>query len=262
MTFSIFSRHSHLSLCASILLTAILTLGIQAAAQTTSSARTPSDTVREFYKALHEKRFREAFALSIFKPAFEGLSQPELNELKGDFEKMAANTPEKIQVSGEQISGEVATVFVKIADGDSSAEAEPVTLIKRDGVWIVGDTENAEIVQKSGKEFFFNARIQAHQSDAQGVMQRIGIAQLAYAQQHNGMFGTLAALIQAGLVPKDIETPDSTGYVFHVDLANGGKAYSAGAEPAQYGRSGKLSFYMDSGGIKSSDNGGRRLLAQ
>ena len=38
--------------------------------------RSPSDTVREFYKAMREKRFREAFALSIYKPVIDGLSRP------------------------------------------------------------------------------------------------------------------------------------------------------------------------------------------
>ncbi|MGI8996241.1 MAG: hypothetical protein ACR2GW_06175, partial [Pyrinomonadaceae bacterium] len=44
-------------------------------------ARTPSETVREFYKAMRERRFREAFALSIYKPAIEGLTAEEFEEL-------------------------------------------------------------------------------------------------------------------------------------------------------------------------------------
>jgi hypothetical protein len=223
--------------------------------------RSPSDTVREFYRAMREKRFREAFGISIYKPAIDPLSQAEFDDLRTDFEKLANNIPEKIQVSGEQISGEVATVFVKIADGDASAQPEPVTLLRRNGIWIVGESAAEQVVNASGREFFFKARIDAHHDEVQSMLQRIGIAQLAYAQQHGGQFGSLPALIESGLVPKDIGATDSTGYRFHVELLKDGKGYTAGAEPAQYGRSGKFSFYMDSGGMKSADLGGKPLVS-
>src|SRR5688572_24060680 len=35
--------------------------------------RTPTETVREFYKSLRERKFREAFSLSIYKAAIEPL---------------------------------------------------------------------------------------------------------------------------------------------------------------------------------------------
>src|SRR5207253_3643838 len=125
-----------------------------------------------------------AFALSIYKPAIEGLSQAEMQDLQPDFEKLAANVPENIQFSGEQTSGDTATVFVKVAD-DASAQPEPVMLLRAGNGWIVGDRENQEIVKKSGKDFFFNARIDTHHNEAQAMLQRIAIAELAYSQQHN-----------------------------------------------------------------------------
>ena len=52
---------------------------------------------------------------------------------------MAAVIPEKVEVNGEQISGDGATVFVKIADADKAAEAEPVGLIRDGGTsFLVG----------------------------------------------------------------------------------------------------------------------------
>ena len=51
---------------------------------------------------MRERRFREAFALSIYKPAIDGLSAAEFEELRPDFEKMAAAIPEKIDISGEE----------------------------------------------------------------------------------------------------------------------------------------------------------------
>jgi hypothetical protein len=83
--------------------------------------------------------------------------------------------------------------------------------------------------------------------------------QVVYGQQHDGKFASLAELIAAGLVPKDIETPDSTGYRFQVNRSADGKSWYATAEPAQYGHSGRLSFYLDATGVRSGDNGGKPI---
>lgn len=238
----------------------ITTVGFRVSAQTTAQ-RTPTETVREFYKTMREKRFRDAFALTIYKPAIEGLSPQEVDELRPDFEKMATAIPEKIEISGEQITGNGATVFVKIADSDKSVQPEPVTLM-RDGLgaWIVGDSESQEIVNKAGKQFFFEARIVTHHNEVQAMLQRISLAQLAYASQHNKLFADLPTLITAGLVPKDIETPDTTGYNFHVTVAKDAKSWTAGAEPVRYGRTGRLSFLLDETGIRSADIAGKPLV--
>jgi hypothetical protein len=240
---------------------ALILLPASTLAAQASHARTPTETVREFYRAMRERRFREAFAMSIYKPAIEGLSQEEFEDLRPDFEKMAAVIPEKININGEQTSGDLATVFVKVASGvDESAEAEPVALMRSGGDWIIGDKENQNLVRASGKEFFFKARIDTHHNEVQAMLQRILIAELAYSQQHNGLFGDLAALIDAALVPKDLEATDSTGYRFHIALATGAKSYTAGAEPARYGRTGRLSFFLDQSGIRSGDAGGKPLI--
>lgn len=257
-----FCRDSHSSRSfmisiASLLL--ILSAAITGFAQTTPQ-RGPADTVREFYKTMREKKYREAFALSIYRSAIEGLTATEFEELRPDFEKMAEAFPEKVDVSGEQISGDVATVFIKFASPEKPPEPEPVTLMREGGVWIVGDRDNYEVVRKAGKQFFFEARIQTHHDEAQSILRRISIAQLAYSTQHNGLFTDLPGLITAGLVPKDIATPETTGYKFHVKLAKDAKSWTAGAEPVQYGRSGRLSFLLDPTGIRSGDVGGKPLV--
>jgi len=221
--------------------------------------RSPSDTVREFYKTMREKKFREAFDMSIYKPAVDPLKTQDFDDLRPDFERMAAVIPEQVNIGGEQISGDVATVFVKVKEGDAPETAEPVTLILVGGAWIIGDKENQAIVKKAGKQFFFNARINAHHTDVQDMFTRISLAELLYSQQHNGLFADLATLIAGGLVPKDIEGTASTGYRFHVNALNGGKTWNATAEPAQYGRTGRLSFYMDAAGVRSGDVGGKPL---
>src|SRR5215208_2191713 len=124
--------------------------------------RSPAETVRDFYRMMREKKFREAFGISIYRPALEGLSPQEFEELRPDFEKMALavseKIPPKVDITGEQISGDAATVFVKVLDADGKEKVEPASLIKIDNNWIVGDKENLELVKKAGKTFFFEAR--------------------------------------------------------------------------------------------------------
>jgi hypothetical protein len=173
---------------------------------------------------------------------------------------MGSAIPEQIEVSGEQVSNDLATVFVKIANGEKDAQPEPVALMREAGAWIVGDRENQAIVKKAGRQFFFEARIQTHHNEVQAMLQRISIAQLAYATQHNNAYADLPALISAGLVTKDIEATDIIGYRFHVSLARDAKSWTAGAEPVRYGRTGRLSFFLDQTGIRSADVGGKPLI--
>ena len=222
--------------------------------------------MREFYRMMREKKFREAFGISIYRAAIEGLSTQEFDDLKPDFDRMALavseKIPEKVDITGEQISGDAATVFVKVVDADGKEKIEPASLIKIDNAWIVGDRENLELVRKEGKKFFFEARINAHHSDVQDMLTRISLAQVVYGQGHNGQFGNMAELIAAGLVPKDIEGTESTGYRFQINRSADGKTWYATAEPAQYDRTGRLSFYLDALGIRSGDAGGKPLVVK
>ena len=212
---------------------------------------------------MREKKYREAFAMSIYQPALEGLSAQDFEELRPDFDKMAIALAEKlpanIDVSGEQISGDLATVFVKTLDADGKEKIEPATLIKISNAWVVGDKESLDMVRKAGKKFFFEARITAHHNDVQDMMTRISLAQVLYSQSHNGNFGNMAELIAGGMIPKDIEGTESTGYRFQINRSADGKSWYATAEPLQYDRSGRLSFYLDASGVRSGDQGGKPL---
>lgn len=219
-------------------------------------ASTPSDAVRAFYNALRERRFREAFAMSVFRPAIEGLSQSEFDELRPDFERIAALVPAEVELTGEQISGEEATVFYKTGEG-KDIKIVPVYLVRERGTWIINDPESAPIVKKHGKKFFFEARIAAHEQDAEDMLKRIQAAEIAYALQNSGAFADLGALVRAGYVPQDILGTETTGYSFSVTVGGPGKGYIARAEPARYARTGRLSFYMDQSGIQKKDTGGK-----
>ena len=224
---------------------------------------TPSDVVREFYKAMHEHRFKEAWALTIYKPAVEGLSAEEMEDLRPDFEEKAAAIPDQVEISGEQINGDIATVFVKVPINESTPQniSQPVTLIKSGGGWIIGDQVNQAIVKKAGRRFFLDALITQHHSDMEDLLKRVIAVQIIYAQQHGG-FGDLQSLINAGLLPKAAGDPKDLGYNFRVTAGKDGKTYLAGAEPTRYGHTGKLSYWMDHNGtIKSVDNGGKSVAA-
>ena len=243
-----------------------LLLAVTTAGLAQSTQRSPTETMRDFYRMMREKKFREAFGISIYRPAIEGLSTQEFEDLRPDFEKMAVAVSEKIpaqvDISGEQISGDVATVFVKVMDAEGKEKVEPATLIKIDNVWVVGDKESLEMVRKAGKKFFFEARINAHHSDVQDMLTRISLAQVVYSQGHKGQFGNTAELITAGLIPKDIEGTESTGYRFQIVRSADGKSWYATAEPAQHGRTGRLSFYLDASGVRSGDVGGKPLVVK
>lgn len=243
------------------LLTVLIASSATALAQTTP--RTPVEVTREFYKMMREKKFREAFGLSIYRIAIEGLSQQEFDDLQPDFEKMSFALKEAvIDITGEQVSGDTAAVFVKVPQPDGKDKIEPVPLIKLDNAWIIGDKDNLELVKKQGKRFFFETRITAHHNDVQDMMTRITLAQVVYSQGHNGQFGNMAELIGGGLIPKDIEGVDTTGYRFQVIRSADGKSWYATAEPVQYGRTGRLSYYLDASGIRSGDNGGKPLVVK
>jgi hypothetical protein len=244
----------------------ILLIVAGSATITAQAPRSPTETMRDFYRMMREKKYRDAFNISIYRQAIEGLSTQEYEDLKPDFDRMAIavseRIPEKVDITGEQISGNAATVFVKVVDADGKEKIEPASLIKIDNSWIVGDKENLELVRKDGKKFFFEARINAHHSDVQDMLTRISLSQVVYAQGHNGQFANMAELIAGGLVPKDIEGPETTGYRFQVVRATDGKSWYATAEPAQYGRTGRLSFYLDAAGVRSGDAGGKPLVVK
>ena len=228
-----------------------------AAATTAQAARTPTQTVSEFYKALRERRFRDAFALSIYKPAIEGLSAEEFAELQPEFENMAAAAPAKIEFGGEQISGDNATVFARVGGENSDMTALP--LIRSGGMWIFGDRTDQELVLRDGKEFFPKARITVHHKQVEAVLFDIVKAQLVYSvQQGGGKFADLPTLFKTNTgLAEDTDSANPLGYRFQLVLGKDGKSYKINAEPVRYGRTGLLSYYMDQTGMEKKDTGGK-----
>jgi len=227
----------------------------------------PADTVRVFYKALREKKFREAIFLTNLKPAVAGLTDTELKDFAVDLEAIAGQVPTEIQINGEMISGDKATVTANLpnADGDKN-ETQTINLVKEQDVWVILIVaEDAEAkMKKEGKNYFYSLRIETHEAEAQKMLERVSKAELVYSLQNGGMFADLDTLLAAGLLPDDIRTSESTGYHYTVAVTSDKKKYFATATPASYGKSGKLSFKLQLDGknvphIDSKDNGGKPL---
>ena len=228
----------------------------------------PADTVRVFYKNLREKKFREAIFLTNLRPAIEGLTDTELKDFALDFEALAGQIPAELQINGEIISGDKATVTANLPDPDEDGKSkiQEIKLRRENGIWIILTTDEAaeKRIKAEGKQYFYNLRIETHEDEARKMLERIAKAEIAYSLQHDGICAGIAALVDIGLLPEDVLTSKSTGYNYTLKLSENKKRYVATATPAEYGKSGKISFRLapDDKGIArvtSKDNGGKPM---
>jgi hypothetical protein len=228
----------------------------------------PADTIRVFYKHLREKRFREAIFLTNLKPAIAGLTDTELKDFSVDFEAIAGQVPAEVQINGEIITGDKASVTANLpGNDDDKNEIQTLNLRKENDVWVillVDEAAEAEM-KKEGKNYFYSLRIKTHEDEAGKMLERISKAQLVHSLQNGGVFADSDTLITEGFLPEDVKTSESTGYNYAVNLAPDKKKYSATATPAVYNKSGKLSFLLLLDGkniphVTSKDNGGKPML--
>lgn len=227
----------------------------------------PADTVRVFYKLLREKKFREALFLTNLKPAIAGLTDMELKEFSVDFEAIAGQVPTEVEINGEMITGDKASVTANLPneDGDKN-ELQTLNLRKENDIWIIltVDDKIEERIKKEGKNYFYALRIETHEDEAKKMLERISKAELAHSLQNGGLFTDMQTLVTAGLLPEDITTSESTGYNYAINVAGDKKKYFATATPAVYGKSGKLSYILELDGkgisrVSNKDNGGKPI---
>jgi hypothetical protein len=208
----------------------------------------PADTVRVFYKSLRENRFREALFLTNLRPAIEGLTDAELGDLQLDLTNIAQQVPAEIEINGEIISGNYATVTAKLPDNETrQITLQEIRLRKEGNYWVIltVDEQAEDAIKKEGNKYFFNLRLQTHESEAKAMMERITKAQMVYALQNGGAYGELKTLVEAGFLPEDALSSVSTGYNYKIVLSGDKKKYYATAEPAVFGKTGKLSFLVE-----------------
>ncbi|HSK62527.1 MAG TPA: hypothetical protein VK893_01755, partial [Pyrinomonadaceae bacterium] len=88
---------------------------------------------------------------------------------------------------------------------------------------------------------------------AMGTLWRIANAQRNYREQNNNRYGSFEELVAAELLPEDAFK--SGNYKFAMTLTPEG--FEVSAVPVEYGKSGKLSLFIDqSGVVRGGDHGG------
>lgn len=228
----------------------------------------PADTIRVFYKNLREKHFREAMLMTNLRAGVEGLTDAEMEDLRPDFEPLAAQVPAEIEINGEIVTNNLATVTAKMPNEETGApELKEFKLRRENDSWVILTADEAaeNAAKKAGKNYFFALRLDVHHTEAQSMMERIAKAEMIYALQNQGSYAELPVLVSQGLLPADAQNAASTGYRYNVALAPDAKKYSASAEPAVYGKTGKLSFLMEADGknsaprLRNGDNKGQPL---
>ncbi|HQU84350.1 MAG TPA: hypothetical protein PKY59_14530 [Pyrinomonadaceae bacterium] len=227
----------------------------------------PADTVRVFYKNLRENRIREAMFLTNLRPAIEGLTDNELKDFQVDFAAVANLVPEQIEINGEIITNEQATVTAKLPDNETGKLGiQQLKLRRENGVWIIMtvDAETEKAIQKDGKNYFYALRIETHHNEAKSLLNNIAKAQMVYSMKNGGNFGDFQQLIEAGFLTDEVMSSASTGYNYVLKVSDDKKQYFVNATPAVYGKTGKLSFLADYDGktkirFEEKDKGGESL---
>ena len=222
-------------------------------------ANSPTQAAVEFYRALKDKRYVEGFKHSVYRKAVEGLTPSELQDLEPDFARTFSAIPDKIDPSGEQITGQTATVLLKFA---GMSEPQQVALVRVGNEWLVGDQETLALVNSQGRAFFFNARMLVNEGETFELLQRVIGAELIYSKKFEGKNASLHELIRLNGVPKDLEDGEASGYRFVFTLAADEKSFVVTASPVQYGKSGKTSFFADITGVRGEDLKGQPATAR
>lgn len=237
----------------------IALVALAAVAHSQKTIGSPADTVISFYRALKEKRYVEGFHRSVYRNAIDGLTPSELNDLEPDFARTFSAIPDKIEPSGEQITGETATVSLKFGGAD---EPQQVGLVRIGAEWLVGDKETLTLVNAQGRAFFFNARMLVNEGEAFEMLQRIIGAEIIYSRKFEGRNASLKELIRLGGVPRDIEDGEAGGYKFALTVSADEKSFFATASPAVHGKTGRVSFYADINGVHGEDLKGQPATAR
>jgi len=91
-----------------------------------------------------------------------------------------------------------------------------------------------------------------------GIMYTIAHAESEFKKKNNGAYGSLEDLMAADMVPK--EGIEKSGYKF--DFTVSGDKFEVTAVPIEYGKSGRLSLFLDHTGVlRGGDKSGASASA-
>lgn len=241
---------------------------VPAQKQISIATDSPTATVITFYAAMRERRFRDALMMTNLRSAVADLTAADMQELAPDFEPMAAQTPAKIETKGEQISSNMASVFVQINNPlTGEMQLDEIKFRRENNAWTIltGDDANEKTAKDQGRNYFFNLRMETRHADLEMTLQDIIKAQMKYSLINKGAFADLRTLAQQRLIPDEFLDERIMGYRIRMNLAADKKRYTVNAEPVAYGKTGKLSFLLESTtknsnpSIKKDDKNGSPL---
>jgi hypothetical protein len=241
-----------------IAITIFLALGTGLTASQGSSPQlqpgSPSQVVNDFYNLLRNKQYVEGFRLSVYDGAVSTLSASELQELTPDFDSTFAKIPAGVKIKGEQITQDVATVFISMPNSQTN---DPVALIRVNGQWKVGDFETYNLVRQQGRDFFFNAKMFVNEREIAELLKQMVASEFLYSQNNKGRLANLGDLVNSAVndLPKELSQGVVRGY--KIDLRISGPSFDILAVPTRYGRSGKLSFFANGAGVRAADMQGK-----
>jgi hypothetical protein len=239
----------------------------------------PGETVLQFYRLLREKKYIEAFRLHVCAPAVETMSSEEAAGLQDEFEKVAGEIPEKIELGGESVLGNDATVFVKVPSGEKINGQQPflsvpVGLILFEGKWLIGDRDTQALAFFHKNKFFslsqsgvFTVMLDNEEKAGKAITALIEIEQF-FTQQHNGKFGTFREILDSKVVVRpdlvrlmeQLQDGEYFGYRFEVEMPEDRRTYTLYATPIQQNIDGRYSYIADrEGGVKFRNYGGQKL---
>ncbi len=98
------------------------------------------------------------------------------------------------------------------------------------------------------------APVQSNEAVARSALHSVAGAEASFqADKGNGHYGTLDELLAEGLLSKEL----IQRYGYTIELTASGNKFEAIAIPAEYGKSGRLSYFIDESGVlRAGDHGG------
>jgi hypothetical protein len=95
--------------------------------------------------------------------------------------------------------------------------------------------------------------LQTNEAIAKSALRSVAVAEASFQASKGSGYGTLDALLAEGLVSKELVQK----YGYTIELTASGDKFEAIAIPVEYGRTGKLSFFIDESGVlRAGDHGG------
>lgn len=107
------------------------------------------------------------------------MTDDELKEFAVDFEAVAKNVPAEVQINGEIITGDTATVTAKLPNEDNEKLVVQEIRLRKEGEnWVIisAEHEAEDAIRKEGKNYFLSLRIATHQNEAKKMLDRIAKA--------------------------------------------------------------------------------------